>query len=222
MMVSNKNQLVQQILDNREAPGIIKELNSALETEMQKRQAFYDAMSTEELKTEFINGEVIVHSPVKKQHNDISFSLAMIFEIYADKYDLGYIGYEKIMISLTRNDYEPDVCFFKKEIAVSFTDTQSLFPAPSLAVEVLSKNTAGRDRGIKMQDYAAHGVEEYWIIDPRTKTVEQYFNEDGSFYLHKKSDEGMISCKAITNLTFQIVAIFDKKERRKFIAELTK
>lgn len=52
-------------------------------------------------------------------------------------------------------------------------------PAPNLIVEFLYKSTTGRDRatsvgGIKFEDYAAHGVQEYWIIDPVRKSVEQY------------------------------------------------
>ncbi|MEY4539280.1 MAG: hypothetical protein RLZZ306_1037, partial [Bacteroidota bacterium] len=35
--------------------------------------------------------------------------------IYSDIHQLGFVGIEKIMITLTRNDYEPDICFFKKE-----------------------------------------------------------------------------------------------------------
>ena len=34
------------------------------------------------------------------------------------------------MITLTRNDYEPDICFFKKEKSDDFVENQTLFPAP--------------------------------------------------------------------------------------------
>jgi Uma2 family endonuclease len=47
-------------------------------------------------------------------------------------------------------------------------------PAPDFIVEVLSKGTARRDRGIKYTDYAAHGVGEYWIVNPGKQTVEQF------------------------------------------------
>jgi len=29
-----------------------------------------------------------------------------------EKNNLGFIGHEKILIALTRNDYEPDICYF--------------------------------------------------------------------------------------------------------------
>ena len=41
-------------------------------------------------------------------------------------------------------------------------------------VEILSKSAAKKDRGIKHQDYAAHGIGEYWIINPHRKSIDQY------------------------------------------------
>jgi len=79
------------------------------------------------------------------------------------------------MVELTRNDYEPDLCFWGKEKSAGFTDETMLHPAPDFVVEILSKKTAKTDRTTKFQDYADHGVPEYWIIDPRIKTVEQYW-----------------------------------------------
>lgn len=44
-------------------------------------------------------------------------------------------------------------------------------PAPDFTVEVLSKSTASKDKGVKLEDYAAHGVRGYWIIDPIRKSI---------------------------------------------------
>ena len=43
--------------------------------------------------------------------------------------------------------------------------------APDLVVEVLSPATAERDRTIKLDLYAQHGVQEYWIVDPDVKSI---------------------------------------------------
>jgi Uma2 family endonuclease len=88
--------------------------------------------------------------------------------------DLGVVDSEKALVGLTRNDYEPDICFWNRETANSFEDGQTEHQAPGLIVEVPLKSTTGRDRGVKFEDYAAHGVGEYWIIDPVRKSVEQY------------------------------------------------
>ncbi|MCD7744779.1 MAG: Uma2 family endonuclease [Lachnospiraceae bacterium] len=49
-----------------------------------------------------------------------------------------------------------------------------VFGAPDLVVEVLSKSTSSRDRGLKLAKYKLAGVREYWLIDPRRKRVLVY------------------------------------------------
>ncbi|NJO00879.1 MAG: Uma2 family endonuclease [Bacteroidia bacterium] len=49
------------------------------------------------------------------------------------------------------------------------------FPPPDFIIEILSESTEDRDRGIKMIDYALRQVQEYWLIDPEAKALEQYF-----------------------------------------------
>ncbi len=61
----------------------------------------------------------------------------------------------------------PDICYFMAEKASQFSEDQVLFPAPDLVVAVLSESTKSNDRGIKFKDYEAHGIVEYWLVDPR-------------------------------------------------------
>ena len=179
-------------------------------------------ISTEENKSEFINGQIIIQSPVKHQHNEYSGLLYQLLNIYVSQNDLGFVGIEKIMISLTRNDYEPDVCYFRPEKAINFKKDQSPFPAPDLVVEVCSPKTESRDRGIKFEDYQNHGVEEYWIISPDDRVLEQYHLEDGAYRLIKKSDGGEVRSFVLPDLSFPIAAIFDKKHNLSVIATLLK
>ena len=59
-----------------------------------------------------------------------------------------------------------------------FTE-QYLNGAPDLAVEVLSPSTKKKDMTIKLNKYAAAGVREYWIVDPKKETVVVYkFNHE--------------------------------------------
>ena len=89
----------------------------------------------------------------------------------------------KVLIVLTRNDYEPDVVFFGPQKAAEITPDRMKFSAPDLVMEVLSPSTECVGRGIKKQDYAAHGVGEYWIVDPVEQAIEQYELADGKYRL---------------------------------------
>ena len=76
--------------------------------------------------------------------------------------------------------YLPDVCVLCDRDKIR---DDRICGAPDLVVEVLSRSTARYDRGRKMEVYAASGVREYWLADPRSKTVEQYVLRDGRFQL---------------------------------------
>ena len=185
-----------------------QKIRDTLLQEAERRQAFYQQIAEYD-KAEFINGEMIFHSPVKLKHNAVVKRLLVLLDTYVQQHGLGYIGFEKILISLTRNDYEPDLCFFGREKAEAFTPDQMQFPAPDLIVEVLSPSTAERDRGVKYDDYAAHGVWEYWIVDPDAETVEHYQLSGPEYDLVVKAKTGEIESAAITGLTLSVRAIFD-------------
>ncbi len=205
---------LQPIINSPDLPKYIAKLTEIYQSEQEKRTDFYNQI-TENDKAEFINGRAIFHSPVRKKHNDVSGNLQLLLQAYVLKNNLGRVYVEKLMIELTRNSYEPDLCFFEKKIVKSFDEDQMLFPPPEFVVEILSKSTEKNDRGIKFTDYAQHNIKEYWIIDPTKKTVEQYFLSHGQYDLNLKSHEGEIESKVIKGFRIPIKAIFSEKENLK-------
>ena len=206
------DQALEQLLRSPRLPEAMRRLQAATRAEAKKRRHFYDVV-TEQQKAEFINGEIVVHSPVKYQHNQASLRLATLLDAHARRYALGSVGHEKLLIILTRNDYEPDICFFGHEKAQTFTPSQSKFPAPDLIVEVLSESTEAIDRGIKFEDYASHGVTEYWIVDPVAETIEQYLLQDGVYQLAVKVKTGTITSAVVTGFEIPVRAVFDGAEQ---------
>lgn len=183
-------------------------MRSVLTDNDTKRIAFYNSINEGD-KVEFINGEVIFHSPVKLKHSRVSSNLSALIINYIKSKKLGgHVGIEKIMIELTRNSYEPDLCFFRKEVADTFTDSQMLFPTPDFIVEILSPSTEKTDREIKFRDYAQHGVKEYWIIDPDKETIEQYELKDKQFELLVKLNSGTITSITIEGFSSELKQIF--------------
>lgn len=212
--IVRKMKLAEKILKRSDALIQLKHLQMAIKKETNRRKEFYKWI-TEEVKAEFVNGEVIVHSPVKKRHWDANTLLSRLLSAYIDLKELGSIGFEKVMISLTRNDYEPDIVFFSSEKVATFKDDQVLFPAPDFVVEILSPKTAKHDRIVKRDDYAMHSIPEYWIIDPVKKRVEQYLlPESSTSYfppkIHQKGE--FIESEVIKGFKIDVTAIFDKKE----------
>lgn len=54
---------------------------------------------------------------------------------------------------------------------------------PRFITETLSPSTAFKDRTVKMEAYANLGVDEYWIIMPKDKSVERYYLNEGRYVL---------------------------------------
>ena len=198
---------------------LAEQVKFALEAEQDKRRHFYDIIE-ENKKMEFINGEIVLHSPVKIEHNTATKLLFVLLNTFVGKYDLGFVGIEKILISLTRNDYEPDICFFGKEKSAKFKKGQMKFPPPDFVVEVLSNSTAKHDRETKFQDYAAHNVAEYWIVDPDKETIEQFVLQNDQYELLLKTKDGAISSFVLPNFTIPVRAIFDNKTHLEALTKL--
>ena len=134
-------------------------------------------------------------------------------DTYVSKHNLGYVGYEKVLVTLTRNDYEPDIVYFGPEKARTLEPEQTKFPAPDIVVEVLSPSTESIDRGVKFLDYAAHGITEYWIIDPQTEIFEQYVLQGETYQLRRKTDSGIIRSVVLEGFAIPVRAIFDQSEK---------
>jgi Uma2 family endonuclease len=184
------------------------------------REKFYHTVE-EGKYAEFINGHIIMHLPPMLMHAETLGSVLTLLHSYATKHRLGLV-LSKLMVHLSRNSYQPDVLFYKKETARHFKKGQMLFPAPDLVVEVLSPSTEKNDRGIKFEDYALHSVMEYWIVDPVAETIEQYLLSNNSYILEFKGKNGVIISKAITGFSINATAVFNEDDNDKALEELRK
>jgi len=203
-----------EILKSPGAVMVFEEMKTALQDEARRRADFREWL-TEDVKAEFINGEIFLHSPVKRGHYLVSDMLNNLLRNFVFLKKLGTTAVEKALIALTRNDYEPDISFWSNEKAATFDDHTMLHPAPDFVVEILSPSTKHNDRKIKFEDYALHGVREYWIIDPEKQCVEQFalmMPADKTYLPYGKFFPGQdIKSIAIPGFEIPVAAIFDEK-----------
>jgi Uma2 family endonuclease len=213
--------LIDQIYRSPNLPHILQELNKLWEKEQADRRAFYEQINEND-KAEFINGQPLFHSPVKRKHSSALDFLQTLLSVYVRVNGLGRVYVEKLMIELTRNSFEPDLCFFAAKRDAQFHEEQMLFPAPDFVIEILSRKTEKYDRGVKFQDYESHGVKEYWIVDPTHKTIEQYVLKNKSYELVVKSSDGVLISKVIKGFKMPIRAAFHERDNLKALQELLK
>jgi Uma2 family endonuclease len=77
----------------------------------------------------------------------------------------------------------PDIVFIRAERQPA-SDAANFVGAPDLIVEVLSPGTFRVDQSVKLDAYERAGVTEYWLADPKTRSVTIYaLPENGSEYI---------------------------------------
>ncbi len=198
-----------ELLKTPDLRGLLDDLEKVWREEQILRHTFW-ADVDENLKAEFILGEIIYHSPIYGRHWMASTNILTQLLPFVKQYNLGKVGIEKVMVRLTRNDYEPNICFWPASVSENFGKTQSAFPPPEFVVEILSESTRDRDYGIKMTDYALHGVKEYWIVDPENCAVEQYLLQQNQYQLVQKFKEGVLKSAVITDFQIEVSLIFEE------------
>lgn len=214
-----KSAILESMLDAPDLPELIGEAQRALAREQKLREKFY-ADITPEHKWEFIQGEVIMHSPALNRHLAASQRLYDLLSAYARVHRLGLVRHETAMTSFPRNDYEPDVMFFGPAKTALIDPDTLKFPVPDFIAEVLSPSTEARDRGIKFRDYALHGVAEYWIIDPVAEAVEPHRLEDAGYHPAPRQTEGTLSSDVVPGFEIPVRALFDEVENLRVLKQI--
>ncbi len=105
--MSTLESLIDPLRRSPQLPQAIALLNQHLQSERAKRDRFYAEMTAEQ-KVEFIDGEVVVHSPARSRHRDVTTWIVKLLHTHVDMHRLGAVKAEKCLCVFPRNDYEPD------------------------------------------------------------------------------------------------------------------
>lgn len=102
---------IQPLLHSPLLPEIVETLQSRVREETVRRNRFYENLRDDE-KAEFVDGQVIMHSPARGKHLTVRKHLEKLLDTYVSLRALGQVHGEKCLCVFPRNDYEPDVVFF--------------------------------------------------------------------------------------------------------------
>ena len=156
-------------------------------------EAEFEAWCDEDVRAEWVDGEVILMPPVNLEHDDLNTWLITLLRTFIDQHDLGTL-HENLLIRFAqqRRRRVPDLCFVARDRAHLLQPTY-LDGAPDLMLEIISPDSQSRDRREKFEEYERAGVREYWIIDPLSKTAEAYRLEGKKFRLIQEQDGVLMS-----------------------------
>ncbi|MBI5649204.1 MAG: Uma2 family endonuclease [Chloroflexi bacterium] len=141
---------------------------------------------------EIIDGGLyMVPPPDFVQHQRPIARLFNWMYVFVETHQLGEVGIAPAGVRLPNQPvpFQPDIFFYAAGRAdVRFG--QYIEGAPDLIVEVLSPSNWLYDRQEKFAVYESAGVREYWIVDPRMKTIEVFVWEQGTYTLINKWGAG--------------------------------
>ncbi|MCP4403790.1 MAG: Uma2 family endonuclease [bacterium] len=185
--------------------GIAALLNSVQEAGVKyiSYDEFLEEVDEDSL-AEWVDGETIMSSPASLKHQDIGGFLSAILRMYVEQHALGKLIIAPFQMKLERSGREPDLIFVKRENLERLQKTYLDGPA-DLAVEIISPESVGRDRGWKFIEYEENGVLEYWLIDPIRSWTECYhLNESGQYDTLFAGQEGRYQSQVIEGLHLRI------------------
>jgi Uma2 family endonuclease len=212
---------IASLMARPDLPRIVENINLASRDEQRRRENFREDLSPS-VKAEFIGGSIVSHTPARAKHLRVTNNLVSLLRNFVMTRGLGEVFTEKALVCLTRNDYEPDICFFGLEKAVTFNDETMQFPVPDFVVEVLSDSTEHRDRGVKWDDYGLHGIKEYWIIDCDEQAIEQYLlrGDETTYHLARKLTDGEIESVVVPGFRIAVSAVFNSQQNQLALKKL--
>ena len=129
----------------------------------------------EDVRAELIDGELIVLEAPDFTHQELIAELLFEIKLFIRKNG----GPCRILpspldVRLDRDErtmVQPDIALICQSEKIT---KKGIYGAPDLCIEIVSDSTRKRDYGIKMQKYMAAGVQEYWIVDPKRKSIVCY------------------------------------------------
>jgi Uma2 family endonuclease len=123
---------------------------------------------------ELVEGELIMSPSPILFHQGILGNIVRILYRYLDEHPIGTVYFAPCAVFLTEiNAYQPDAFFITNE-RLSILAEKGVEGAPDLVIEILSPSTARLDKGPKKKIYAATGVQELWLVEPKVKELIVY------------------------------------------------
>jgi Uma2 family endonuclease len=127
----------------------------------------------EDTLAEWVDGAIVMTSPASLRHQEIINFLIGAMSSFVTIHQLGKVLDGPFQMKLERSGRESDILYVAKAHLSRLKATYLDGPA-DLVVEVVSPESAGRDRGDKFYEYRQAGIPEYWLIDPTLEQAEFY------------------------------------------------
>ena len=147
------------------------------------REEYLEWEPQQELRYEYINGELLAMTGGPLPHNDITLNLYRI--LYPQVRSRGCrINVADVKVQVASNSF-----YYYPDVVVSChpqdLNARQFIQNPTLIAEVLSPGTSARDRGEKLTNYLTiPTLQEYILVNSDKISVEKYRRGEGRMWLY--------------------------------------
>lgn len=169
----------------------------------------YAAMPDDGKRYEIVDGIMEMMSPgPSTKHQAVSGELEFVLKQHCKS---DYVIFDAPLDVILSDTVvlQPDIMMIHRS-RLHIVTTRGIEGPPDLVVEILSPGSRNRDKVIKMKSYAKHGVQEYWIIDTESRTLERYRHDNSELFVLQNLFEGddRVDSAMLPSVSFVLSDIF--------------
>jgi Uma2 family endonuclease len=158
---------------------------------------------------EIIAGVLYVSPAPARPHQELSSDLHFFLYQAIDQSGAGRVFSAPVDVRFSEhNQVQPDLLAIRRE-RLDIYQGHTVHGAPDIVVEILSPSNASYDEVEKRQLYAAAGVPEYWILDPRVRRL-TILRLSGDEYEAVEPVESLLRSTAVVDFDIDPADLFAK------------
>lgn len=164
---------------------------------------------------EFVDGSIEVLEMPSVSHQLLVQFLSLAIHTFVSAHKLGVVLSAPLRVRLLDREFrEPDVVY--KHAASIDRSEDRFWNGADLVVEVVSKGKEARHRDLvrKRAAYAAAGIQEYWIVDPESRSIVVLVLEPHRTYaeLGAFSPGTSLTSRVLPGFTLEVASVFAAAE----------
>lgn len=158
---------------------------------------------------EFVEGRIIVMSPVNRPHSSCVKRLNQLSALALG--ETAIISVQDPLL-IGQDEFYPDVVLLKPR--ADFYNDKDPTPEDAFLVIEVADSTLKTDQEFKGAKYAAGGVGEYWVVDLNHERVWVYRNpKDGAYTQTQALERGSsLSVQALPQIQLHVEDVLGKKQ----------
>ena len=170
---------------------------------------------TAERFAEWVDGTVVELPSATNRHQSVLGFLLQLLASYVHLVPAGRVTVAPYPMRIGEIARVPDILYVCAEHQNRMAESYLHGPA-DLVVEIVSDDSVRRDRDEKYHEYAAAGVREYWVIDPRDgRRRADFFRlvAEGRYELFATEDDARVESSVLAGFWLNPAWLWEAEER---------